>query len=262
MEKKSVFVIEVSNEGLQNKIKLINNQNDMFVVNFATDGKEGLEKLSHLKHIDVLVLDLVIPYYDGFQILRELRENSKKYPEIDVIIAQSNFFSENINSLLRLYGVNQFVLKPYDIESLINQIRINTMIVKKEVIEENKNNEASLDIEITKMLHDIGVPAHIKGYSFLRSAISSIYYNNDYLGQVTKSLYPEIAKKYHSTSSRVERAIRHAIEIAWNRGNLDLINDIFGYTISASKAKPTNSEFIAMISDYLSLRNRKFNSKI
>ena len=112
---------------------------------------------------------------------------------------------------------------------------------------------------VTELLHEIGIPAHIKGYMYLRTAILETYLNVDFLGQITKVLYPEIAKKYATTASRVERAIRHAIEVAWNRGNIDAIDDIFGYTISASKAKPTNSEFIAMISDKLRLEHRLRN---
>ena len=116
-----------------------------------------------------------------------------------------------------------------------------------------------LESEITSLLHEIGIPAHIKGYMYLRTAILETYLNVDFLGQITKVLYPEIARKYATTSSRVERAIRHAIEVAWNRGNIDAIDDIFGYTISATKAKPTNSEFIAMIADKLRLEHRLKN---
>ena len=105
-------------------------------------------------------------------------------------------------------------------------------------------------------MHEVGIPAHIKGYGYLRTAITYSYENSDYIGQVTKTLYPEIARKYKTTGSRVERAIRHAIEVAWNRGNIDTIDEIFGYTISSAKAKPTNSEFIAMISDYLNVENK------
>ena len=117
-----------------------------------------------------------------------------------------------------------------------------------------------LEREITEILHEIGIPAHIKGYMYLRTAILETYLNVDYLGQITKVLYPEIARRYMTTSSRVERAIRHAIEVAWNRGNIDAIDEIFAYTISASKAKPTNSEFIAMIADKLRLEHRLKNN--
>jgi len=125
--------------------------------------------------------------------------------------------------------------------------------------EKERLQKLELESEITELLHEIGIPAHIKGYMYLRTAILETYLNVDFLGQITKVLYPEIAKKYATTASRVERAIRHAIEVAWNRGNIDAIDDIFGYTISASKAKPTNSEFIAMISDKLRLEHRLRN---
>ena len=121
---------------------------------------------------------------------------------------------------------------------------------------EKKLQRFQLEREITSILHEIGIPAHIKGYLYLRTAILETYLNMDYLGQITKVLYPEIARRYMTTASRVERAIRHAIEVAWNRGNIDAIDEIFAYTISASKAKPTNSEFIAMISDKLRLEHR------
>lgn len=125
--------------------------------------------------------------------------------------------------------------------------------------EKQRLQKLELESEITELLHEIGIPAHIKGYMYLRTAILETYLNVDFLGQITKVLYPEIAKRYQTTASRVERAIRHAIEVAWNRGNIEAIDDIFGYTISASKAKPTNSEFIAMISDKLRLEHRLKN---
>ena len=130
--------------------------------------------------------------------------------------------------------------------------------------EDEKERLAKLELEseITELLHEIGIPAHIKGYMYLRTAILETYLNVDFLGQITKVLYPEIAKRYSTSASRVERAIRHAIEVAWNRGNIDAIDDIFGYTISASKAKPTNSEFIAMISDKLRLEHRLKNKNV
>ena len=125
-----------------------------------------------------------------------------------------------------------------------------------DVTSDHRMQKFQLEREITTILHEIGIPAHIKGYMYLRTAILETYLNMDYLGQITKSLYPEIARRYMTTSSRVERAIRHAIEVAWNRGNIDAIDEIFAYTISASKAKPTNSEFIAMIADKLKLEHR------
>src|SRR5699024_2819766 len=122
--------------------------------------------------------------------------------------------------------------------------------------ESEKYKKVKIENEITEILHEVGIPAHIKGYMYLRTAILTTYYNIEILGQVTKVLYPDIARMYNTTSSRVERAIRHAIEVAWNRGNTDAIDDIFGYTVSAVKAKPTNSEFIAMIADKLRLAHK------
>jgi two-component system response regulator (stage 0 sporulation protein A) len=134
-------------------------------------------------------------------------------------------------------------------------------ILSNEIGESEKYKKVKIENEITEILHEVGIPAHIKGYMFLRTAIMITYDNIDILGQVTKVLYPDIARTYNTTSSRVERAIRHAIEVAWNRGNTDAINDIFGYTVSASKSKPTNSEFIAMIADKLRLSHKTTNAR-
>ena len=142
----------------------------------------------------------------------------------------------------------------------ISGIETNGNVISLNVSERDKILQLELEKNITDLLHEIGIPAHIKGYMYLRTAILETYENIDFLGQITKVLYPEIARTYSTTSSRVERAIRHAIEVAWNRGNVDAIDEIFGYTVSASKAKPTNSEFIAMISDKLRLDHKLKNN--
>ena len=163
------------------------------------------------------------------------------------------------------------MMKPFDLKQLVEKLNIinglkDVHSASSEMSLTNVSNDEKerllkleLESEITSLLHEIGIPAHIKGYMYLRTAILETYLNVDFLGQITKVLYPEIARKYATTSSRVERAIRHAIEVAWNRGNIDAIDDIFGYTISATKAKPTNSEFIAMIADKLRLEHRLKN---
>lgn len=164
-------------------------------------------------------------------------------------------------------------MKPFEIETMIDKLdnicgyakaSKKQMLMDMNLNEDEKERLAKLELEseITELLHEIGIPAHIKGYMYLRTAILETYLNVDFLGQITKVLYPEIAKRYSTSASRVERAIRHAIEVAWNRGNIDAIDDIFGYTISASKAKPTNSEFIAMISDKLRLEHRLKNKNV
>ena len=166
------------------------------------------------------------------------------------------------------------MMKPFHLSQLVEKLNIinglqeakkpneQTDAVALNDDEKERLLKLELESEITSLLHEIGIPAHIKGYMYLRTAILETYLNVDFLGQITKVLYPEIARKYSTTSSRVERAIRHAIEVAWNRGNIDAIDDIFGYTISASKAKPTNSEFIAMISDKLRLEHRLKNKNL
>ena len=141
-------------------------------------------------------------------------------------------------------------------EEYVPEVNHNPIFNKAPVVEQQVDHKDVIEHEITSILHDVGIPAHIKGYLFLRESILRVYENQEYLGQITKSLYPDVAKKFSSSPSRVERAIRHAIEVAWNRGNVDCIDNIFGYTISADKAKPTNSEFIAMIADKLIIEHK------
>lgn len=159
-------------------------------------------------------------------------------------------------------GASYFVLKPFDMDMLVSQIRQTSK--KGSVLKSSPGMAASkpeskpvnLDASITSIIHEIGVPAHIKGYMYLREAIAMVYNDIELLGSITKVLYPEIAKKYNTTASRVERAIRHAIEVAWSRGNIESISTLFGYTVSMTKAKPTNSEFIAMVADKLRLEHK------
>jgi two-component system response regulator (stage 0 sporulation protein A) len=148
------------------------------------------------------------------------------------------------------------ISKPSSVKSSATVTTLTKDSEETDRMNDSKRARVILDSEITSVLHEIGIPAHIKGYMYLRTAISETFFNVEFLGQITKVLYPDIARKFNTTASRVERAIRHAIEVAWNRGNIDSIDDIFGYTISASKAKPTNSEFIAMIADKLRLEAR------
>ena len=190
---------------------------------------------------------------------------------MDHIICTTPFVNDLIVAGVQNYSIDYILMKPFEIEQLCDKLNFIVGYTHKEHLSRNmvkvnldddekeRLQKLELESEITELLHEIGIPAHIKGYMYLRTAILETYLNVDFLGQITKVLYPEIAKKYATTASRVERAIRHAIEVAWNRGNIDAIDDIFGYTISASKAKPTNSEFIAMISDKLRLEHRLRN---
>lgn len=254
MKKKGIFVVDSSKDFIAQVGRLISMQEDMYLLGSAENGKDALIQLKTLKDVDVILTELVMPIMDGFALLNELNAFYAGRSERPYTIVHSGLVNQNILNMITSLGANQFLLKPYEPASLLQNIRLSSNVpqTKKE-----GNSEVRLEKQITDLLHEVGIPAHIKGYNYLRTAITFSYTNADYIGQVTKILYPEIARKYKTTGSRVERAIRHAIEVAWNRGNIDTIDHIFGYTISASKAKPTNSEFIAMISDYLNVENRQ-----
>ena len=234
------------------------------VIGSASNGEQVLREL-HGKQIDILVLDMIMSKKDGVSVLRELKQNQISVAHI---ICTTPFISETILTQVQHFHADYLMVKPFALSELIEKMNIVTGLreagsistvewnVSQSDDERERLLKLELESEITSLLHEIGIPAHIKGYMYLRTAILETYLNIDFLGQITKVLYPEIARKYSTTSSRVERAIRHAIEVAWNRGNIDAIDDIFGYTISAAKAKPTNSEFIAMISDKLRLEHR------
>lgn len=226
------------------------------VVGECYSGEETLKFLEREK-ADVLLLDVFMPKTDGVHVLEELKENAKKYNRPSRIIMFTAFNNESLMARSAELGVDYFVMKPFDLNSLTNIIK-KVMEPRREAksFTFKKTDDIDLETEITSLLHEIGVPAHIKGYLYLREAITMVYYNIDVLGSITKILYPVIAKKFKTTSSRVERAIRHAIEVAWSRGNIDSISAIFSYTISYNKSKPTNSEFIAMLADKLRLEHK------
>lgn len=235
-------------------------QNIDVVKSFST----GKELLSHLEteSCDILLLDIFMPELDGVNILTELNNNSK-YHKPNKIVVLTAFNTESMMNKVSQLGADYFIVKPIDlnslqktINSLLNEASTKGSTINLKVNTNSKVSEKSLDTEITELLHEIGVPAHIKGYMYLRESITMVYNNVEILGGITKVLYPTVAKKYKTTSSRVERAIRHSIEVAWNRGNVDAISQIFAYTISYNKSKPTNSEFIAMIADKLRLAHR------
>lgn len=231
-------------------------QDDIEVVGRAYDGAECLEMVKN-KNPEVLLLDIIMPHMDGLNVLEELRMNETETK----VIMLTAFGQEDVTKKAGDLGAAYFILKPFDMENLTNQIRQiggnGSTFIKKlapmNVVKESAPK--NLDASITNIIHEIGVPAHIKGYMYLREAIAMVYNDIELLGSITKVLYPDIAKKYKTTSSRVERAIRHAIEVAWSRGNIDSISSLFGYTVSMSKAKPTNSEFIAMVADKLRIEH-------
>lgn len=213
----------------------------------AHDGEEGIEVLEKNKDdIDLIILDLIMPNKDGIYVLNEMKKRgiNKK-----VIVATSYNAAEVIREVSE-YGVSYYILKPFDLTVLENRIK---EITNKKESDEIDFYASNLQVSITKMLHELGIPSHIKGYGYIREAVSIIFENPEVIGGITKELYPSLATKFNTTVSRVERAIRHAIEVSWNRGNLDFMEELFGFSVDIDRAKPTNSEFIVTIADKLRL---------
>lgn len=203
--------------------------------------------------VDVLLLNLYLPEKDAVQVIDELQNSVERYHLPKRVVVMLDYSSNFIVSKLSEYDVDYVIMKPLNFDHL-SQLMSN--FARDLSVHTVERTDSNLDLEITTILHEIGVPAHIKGYLYIREAIKMVYRNVDLLGAITKSLYPNLAIRFCTTASRVERAIRHAIEIAWVRGNVDTISDIFSYTISYNKSKPTNSEFIAMLSDKLRLEHQ------
>ncbi|MBS4173409.1 sporulation transcription factor Spo0A [Bacillus sp. FJAT-49736] len=259
MKKIKVFVVDDNRELVSLLEEFISSQDDMEIAGAAYNGSECLELIEEAAP-DVLILDIIMPHLDGLGVLEKLKElNLSAMPNVIMLTA---FGQEDVTKKAVELGASYFILKPFDMENLASQIRQvsgkGSSIIKRSATlrTQGESKTKNLDASITSIIHEIGVPAHIKGYLYLREAISMVYNDIELLGSITKVLYPDIAKKYNTTASRVERAIRHAIEVAWSRGNIDSISSLFGYTVSMSKAKPTNSEFIAMVADKLRLEHK------
>lgn len=262
MKKIKVCIVDDNRELVGLLEEYVSEQEDMEVVGVANNGQDCLQLLEDTE-VDVLVLDIIMPHLDGLAVLEKLREN-KKTPLPHVIMLTA-FGQEDVTKKAVDLGASYFILKPFDMDNLTSHIRqvgskLNGSIKKPsghtKTTSQTESKGKNLEGSITSIIHEIGVPAHIKGYLYLREAITMVYNDIELLGSITKVLYPDIAKKYNTTASRVERAIRHAIEVAWSRGNIDSISSLFGYTVSMSKAKPTNSEFIAMVADKLRLEHK------
>ena len=253
MKKTRLFVID-DNKDLVGMIKeYFKKSQDIEVSMEAKDGNEGILMIDkNVDDFDIILLDLVMPNKDGLNVLEYLNKNNidKK-----VIVLTAYNTQEVIRKVASL-GASYFMVKPFELSDLETKIKELTIrkTTKGESIDLFHNN---LQISITKMLHELGVPSHIKGYQYIREGITLVYKNPEMVGGITKELYPEIAKKFDSTVSRVERSIRHAIEVSWNRGSWDLMEEIFGHSVDIDKAKPTNSEFIVTIADKLRLEFSK-----
>lgn len=250
-------------------VDYLDKESDMEVIGIAKDGKEACEMVANTEP-DILLLDVIMPYLDGLGVLEKIQ--TMKLSKMPTCIMLSAVGQTKITQRAISLGAEYYVVKPFDIEVLVKRIRDienyeptptstteNCYIMREakskyiEINEVNKKSQENLEALVTNVIHEIGVLAHIKGYQYLREAIMMVINDIDVINQITKQLYPDIAEKYHTTPSRVERAIRHAIEVAWTRGKNEAVENIFGYTVSAAKGKPTNSEFIAMIADKLRL---------
>ena len=265
-EKIKVLVSDDNQDFAKTLVNYLSKDEDLEVVGMARDGQEAYDKILQTKP-DVALLDIIMPHVDGLGVLEKL--NSADVEKKPMCIILSAVGQDKITQRAIELGAQYYIVKPFDISILIKRIKElkyyqplqnKSSIIGREIKSQyidispaNKRSEENIEALVTNVIHEIGVPAHIKGYQYLREAIIMVVSNIDMINQITKQLYPEIAEKYHTTPSRVERAIRHAIEVAWGRGQQDVVESIFGYTISAAKGKPTNSEFIAMIADKLRL---------
>jgi len=219
------------------------------VVKTISNGKDGLNYiLKHNDEFDLILMDIIMPEVDGITILEEMQKNNIKKN----VIVLTSYKKESTIKMVSHYDVDYYMLKPFDSSAL--EKRILEVVAPNEEKVEIKSNK--VEIEISKLLHSLGIPSHIKGYQYIRESVYMMYENPDMIGGITKSIYPEIAIRFDTTASRVERAIRHAIEVSWARGDYDLMEELFGHSVDYDRSKPTNSEFIATLADNLRL-NRK-----
>ncbi|NMB34455.1 MAG: sporulation transcription factor Spo0A [Clostridium sp.] len=239
----------------------LNEKEDIEVVGVARDGLEACEHIIE-KLPDIVILDIIMPHLDGLGVLEKIGETPLDKRPLFIILSAVG--QDKITQRALSLGAEYYVVKPFDMEVLVSRIRQLKNIDAPSIIRTDGTGseirssyepprKRSLEAEVTSIMHEIGVPAHIKGYQYLRDAIMMVVKDLDVINSITKLLYPSIAKDYNTTPSRVERAIRHAIEVAWSRGQIDTIDSLFGYTINVGKGKPTNSEFIAMVADKLRL---------
>ena len=247
MEKIKVLMIDDNVNLVEMISDYFENHSKIEIVGSANDGVEGLKiiKDGKLKY-DLIILDLIMPKKDGIAVLKELKDSNIM---ANVIVATSYNAPDTIRKVSE-YGAKYYILKPFELPDLEEKILDTFNTSNSKSINLISNN---LQISISKMLHELGMPSHIKGYQYIREAISMVYDNPEIVGGITKELYPTLAGKFDTTVSRVERAIRHAIEVSWNRGDWDLMEEIFGHSVDIDKAKPTNSEFIVTVADKLRL---------
>lgn len=273
MENVNVVIVDDNPMILNTLDEVISSEAGLSVIGRADNGKDAIDMIKDTQH-DVVLLDLVMPQMDGITVVENIKKKTSmlKNPAFIILSAVGG---EQMTEEAFQAGANYFLMKPFDKDILVNKIRrigkrpvrpvpgkvleapLKAATPEEAAMNREEYMKEHLETDITKMLHELGIPAHIKGYQYLRDAISMVVRDREMMEAVTKILYPEIAKKNYTSSSRVERAIRHAIEVAWGRGSLEVIDELFGYTISTGKGKPTNSEFIALIADKICLDYKK-----
>jgi len=250
MESKRIIVADAGEEYRRTLIETIEAEQDIEVVGDTGDGEELLRLIGE-RHPDLVIMDMILTRLDGVEVLQAL-EGKPGRPRVLVL---SGLTRGTMTELAIQHGADHYMTKPCRSDVLCERVRQLTAARNEE--EQQQVYQLNMESKVTAIIHEIGVPAHIKGYHYLRQAILYCIQHMDAINAVTKVLYPEVAKKFNTTPSRVERAIRHAIEVAWDRGDLETLQKYFGYTVSNVKGKPTNSEFIAMIADRLRLQQRE-----
>lgn len=263
MGKKIKIIVADDNRNLCQMLQnYLQGQDDVVVVGVANNGLEAWE-LIQTQEPDLIILDLVMPNLDGLGVLE--RVNSRTTMARPKIIMLTAFGQESLTHQAMLLGVDYFILKPFDLDILSKRIRSLTQdmpaasqaqFTTASPVVTTVGSGVNLSVEVTTMMHQIGIPAHVKGYQYIRDAILMVVEDVSLLGAVTKELYPGIAKKFDTAPSRVERGIRHAIELAWERGHTDTLKRIFGYSMNIERQKPTNSEFIALLADKLRVMSK------
>lgn len=252
MNKEIKVVVVDDNEAVLSSVKKYFNNSELInIVGTFNNGKVALDYLiNNSSEYDLAILDILLPQIDGIKILQEMKNNNINKKTMIL----SSFKDDYTIRRLQQYGVSYYMLKPIDLDILNG--RILDLFDESEKVK--YSNDSTIEVEVSSMLHNLGIPSHVKGYKYIREGIMLLYSSEDSMHLITKEIYPEIATRYNTTSSRVERAIRHAIEISWIRGDLKLMENIFGNSIDFERSRPTNSEFLTTIADRLKLKNRQF----
>ena len=245
----TVFIADSAEDFCAGLTAALQRAGGFHVVGTASDGEQAIRQIQERKP-DILVLDLMLPKKDGLTVLKSIADMDRR----PAVLATSAFVSTYVSAAASNLGVRYLMQKPCDLTALAEQLESVRGGEVLRMVPQRRPDKTSIESMVTGIIHEIGVPAHIKGYQYLREAIIIAVNDMDVINAITKVLYPQVAKTFQTTPSRVERAIRHAIEVAWDRGDLDTLQRFFGYTVSNTKGKPTNSEFIALIADKLQLQ--------